>query len=248
MEMSRKLAVTALAAVILIVSHSHPVAARTGETSEMPTLSAHWRPVVTRWESIVVQYSERHSIDPDLVASVVWKESRGIHTAVGPTGAVGLMCIKPFPWRTTAEQLLNPSTNVAWGTAILAHVIRDGKGDVYHALAAYNGGWDKIQQENTRRYAADVLGEYVSAVAVRKGYAPDGNWFAVIGVDGLPGRRTLTVLGPHQPLARHTERPLANHALWFSANGPADTTVMTFSDPAGREVQVNLWIVPWGSL
>ena len=179
-----------------------------------------------------------------MVASVIWKESRGISTVTGPTGAVGLMCVKPFPWRPSAEELENPWTNVAAGTATLAHVIRDGKGDVYYALAAYNGGWDKTHKENTRRYAADVLDHYVRAVAVGRGLPADGDWTAVLSVEGLTEQTTVTVMGPGRPVARYTERPWTRAQIPSVPEGASpDATVIRFEGEHGREVRAQLWLV-----
>jgi hypothetical protein len=191
----------------------------------------------------VVEYGKRRQLDPDLVASVIWKESRGISTVEGPTGAVGLMCVKPFPWRPSPEELRNPWTNVAAGTRTLAQVIRDGSGDVYYALAAYNGGWDQIHLRVTRRYAEDVLENYVRAVAVERGFSVDGDWIAILSVEGLPDHRTVTVLGPDRPVARYTERPWEADIPSVPVGSPPDATVISFTDERGQEAHVNLWLV-----
>ena len=244
METCSRTFAVALVTVIIVSPFTHPVLAQGEQPLDTLGLSPYWQPVVSRWEGIVVRYAEGRHIDPDLVASVIWKESRGISTVQGPTGAVGLMCVKPFPWRPSAEELENPWTNVAAGTKTLAQVIRDGNGDVYYALAAYNGGWDQIHLRVTRRYAADVLENYARAVAVEHGLPADGDWIAVISVEGLPAHKTVTVLGPGRPLARYTERP------WPQADVPSvpehslpHATLITFTDERGEEICVNLWIV-----
>jgi hypothetical protein len=156
------------------------------------------------------------------------------------------MCIKPFPWRPSAKELENPWTNVAAGTKTLAHVIRDGNGDVYYALAAYNGGWDQIHLRVTRRYAADVLDNYVRAVAVEHGLPPDGDWIAIISVEGLPDHKTVTVLGPDWPLARYTERPWSQADVPSVPEGsPSHATLIAYADERGQEVGVKLWLVAW---
>jgi hypothetical protein len=223
---------------------SHPVLAQGEGVSDTSGLSPYWQPVVSRWERIVVRYAEERHFDPDFVASVIWKESRGISTVQGPTGAVGLMCIKPFPWRPSAEALENPWTNVAAGTKTLAQVIRDGNGDVYYALAAYNGGWDQIHLRVTRSYATDVLDNYARAVAVEHGLPADGDWIAIISVEGLPDHKTVTVLGPDRPLARYTERPCPQADVPSAPEGsPPHATLIAFTDERGQEVRVSLWLV-----
>ena len=240
---SKTLAV-ALSAAIIVAPYAYPVLVQGAEPSNSSGLSPYWRPVVSRWDSIIVRYAEKRGLDPDLVASVVWKESRGDSRAVGPTGAVGLMCVKPFPWRPSAEQLRDPWTNVAAGTRTLAHVIRDGRGDVYYALAAYNGGWDQVHLDVTRRYAADVLDNYVRAVAVKQGLPADGDWTALLSVEGLPDQSTVTVVGPGRKVARYTDRP------WSRAEVPAvpegrspHATAIRFQSEQGREVRVSVWLI-----
>lgn len=233
-----------LLALLISASTALPVLAETGTREGDGGLSPYWEPVVSRWETIVVRYAGRRGLDPDFVASVIWKESRGISTVRGPTGAVGLMCVKPFPWRPSAEALENPWTNVAAGTRTLAQVVRDGDGDAFYALAAYNGGWDKIHLRVTRNYAADVLEHYARAVAVEEGLAHDGDWVAILAVEGLPHQRTVTVLGPDRSVARYTDRP------WSGAGVPSvpdegvpHATLMTFQDEHGRQARVNLWLL-----
>ena len=237
------LAVVLLAAIIVPV-FSCPAFAQSGDPSDDPSLSPYWNYAVNRWEPIILRYAGERSLDPDLVAAVIWKESMGRPWEQGPAGAVGLMGVMPFDWRPSAEELENPWTNLFWGARALAHTIRDGKGDLYYSLAAYNGGWDKIHSRGTRRYAAAVLDYYARAVAVRNGLPADGEWIAIFAVEGTHNPNTITVIGPQRPLARYTERP------WLQANipiVPADvpphTTAITFVSEAGVECQVGVWLV-----
>lgn len=241
----RVLAIAAAVALMSAVALAYPIIAQGEERPDTSGLSPYWEPVVLRWEHIIVRYADLRGLDPDLVASVVWKESRGVATVEGPTGAVGLMCVKPFPWRPSAEELVNPWTNVSAGTGTLAHILEDGYGDVYYALAAYNGGWEKIHIPATRAYATDVLEHYVRAVAVEHGLAPDGDWTAVLAVEGLPDHRTVTVLGPGRDLARYTERPWSYPGVPAVPDcGMPHATVVRFDDGHGREARTELWLLP----
>lgn len=238
-----KLVISLLIAVITCAI-PYPSQAQSGHPPDEATLSPYWDPAVTRWEHIVCPYAQERGLDPDLVASVIWKESLGHSTARGPTGAVGLMGVMPFEWRPSPERLENPWTNIFWGARALAHTIRDGKGDVYYSLAAYNGGWDRIHRQTTRRYAADVLGHYTRAVAMQYELPTDGEWIAVIAAEGGSTVDTITVIGPQRPLTRYSERP------WLQANIPSvpigaspHATVLSFVDQHGAECQVNLWFM-----
>jgi hypothetical protein len=237
------LAVT-LSAVIIVLVSLHPVLALSDSPPDTPGLSPYWSPAVSRWESIIIPYAQHRNLDPDLVAAVIWKESLGRAWERGPVGAVGLMGVMPFEWRPDIEELENPWTNVAWGARALAHTIRDGQGDLYYALAAYNGGWKQTHLRVTRRYAADVLNHYARAVAMRYELPADGTWVAIFAIEGAPGPNTITVIGPQRPLARYTERPWVQADIPSVPDGvPPHTIVITFVNEQGVECRVNVWLV-----
>ncbi len=189
----RKVAACALAVALVLLGASETSLAQSVEpVSASPTedwvdresLSPYWHTKVLRWESLIVQEANRRKLDPDFVASLVWMESRGDAKAVGPVGSVGLMQVMPkeagFTWRPTREELLNPYTNLFWGTRTLSTVIQQGDGDVFSALAAYNGGWEKISSRVPKAFAATILHDYARAVAVRHGV--EGAWSAFIAI------------------------------------------------------------------
>ncbi len=161
--------------------------------SELPTISAYWHPRVRQWEPLIVTEAQRRALDPDFVAALVWKESRGYQNAVGPVGAVGLMQVMPkeagFDWRPSQEALFNPETNLFWGTRTLATVVKQGQGDVFNALAAYNGGWEQIQYRGPRLFATEILRDYAQVVALRHNLRAQDGWIAIFAVieDGVRG-------------------------------------------------------------
>ncbi len=148
------------------------------------TLSSYWSPKILRWETLILQEANRRNLDPDFLASLVWMESRGEASAIGPVGSVGLMQVMPkeegFSWRPSTEVLLDPSTNLFWGTRTLATVIQQGNGDVFSALAAYNAGWEQIAYSRPRNFATTILRDYAHAVALRCGVS--GRWIAFFAV------------------------------------------------------------------
>ena len=244
MQSSRTVITAILLAVIMMFGYLYIALAQDESPSDLSGLSPYWSPNVIRWEPFILSAAEERSLDPDLIAAVIWKESLGHAWERGPVGAVGLMGVMPFDWRPSEEELENPWTNVAWGARALAHTIRDGKGDLYYALAAYNGGWGQVHLRVTRSYAADVLNHYARAIAVRHGLPTDGNWVAIFAIKGAPLPNTITVVGPQRTLARYTERP------WVQADIPAVpvgvpplATAVTFVGEYGAEGQVNVWLV-----
>jgi hypothetical protein len=242
MRSSRIISAATLLATIISFITPYSVLAQSG-APVYSNLSPYWNASIQRWEPLILQYAQERNLDPDLVAAVIWKESLGRAWERSYAGAVGLMGIMPFEWRPSAEELENPWTNIAWGARALAHTIRDGKGDLYYALAAYNGGWDKTHLGITRAYATDVLNHYSRAVAMRYGVPEDANWVAVFATRGAPDPQTITVIGPQRPLARYTARP------WIQADLPSvptgvrpQATAVVFVDEYGTECEVDVWL------
>ncbi len=147
-------------------------------------LSIYWSYKVRRWDTIIIQEARRRKLDPDFLASLVWMESRGDPTAVGPVGAVGLMQVMSreagFEWRPTKTELMDPATNLFWGTRTLSTVVEQGQGDIFNALAAYNGGWDQIMYRGPTIFATTILRDYANAVVRREDVS--GRWLGMFAV------------------------------------------------------------------
>lgn len=209
-------------------------------------LSPYWPWAVIRWEPIILDEARRRGLDPDFVAAVIWTESLGRPYAHSPAGAVGLMGVMPreagFSWRPTAAELEDPATNVFWGTRTLAITIQQAQGDLYLALAAYNGGWEQIHLPGPRRYAEETLLHYARAVAVRMGLSSSGPWLATIAVIDERARNGITVLGPHFPLTRYGGRPIPFRLRDAGVEGRP--TVVIYAPQAERNLdnQVGLWL------
>lgn len=112
--------------------------------------------------------AERHEVDPLLVAAVVEAESRFVPTAVSPRGAVGLMQVLPTTAASLgARNLSDPHVNLDVGSRYLRRLLRDYKGDLELALAAYNAGPGAVERyggvppfRETREYVGKVLRLY----------------------------------------------------------------------------------------
>jgi soluble lytic murein transglycosylase len=104
----------------------------------------------------------RYQVSPNLIASVVWQETRFQPYLRGRAGEIGLMQIMPDSAREWAKaehlsdfssvMLLDPQTNLLAGTWYLARAIRhwaDRDDPLPYALAEYNAGrsnairWDR---------------------------------------------------------------------------------------------------------
>ena len=147
-------------------------------------LSPYWSHKIQRWDTLIVQAAERHALAPDLLASLVQRESDGVVDIISSAGAVGLTQVMSsdagFSWRPTQAELLDPETNLFWGAQTLNTIIHQGKGNLFNALAAYNGGWEKIAVRGPRVFAAAIMRNYAAAVVQR--LALPGRWIAYFGI------------------------------------------------------------------
>jgi soluble lytic murein transglycosylase len=128
-----------------------------------------------RYEQIVVGHAENYRLQPELLAAVIYQESKFDAKAVSESGAVGLMQLLPATAQGIADRtggsgwherdLVDPELNVRYGAWYLRHLL-DKYGDEKLALAAYNAGQanvDRWRQEGsgvqfaeTRHYIARV--------------------------------------------------------------------------------------------
>lgn len=110
-----------------------------------------------QYEDVIVQYANRHELDPSLVAAVIRVESNYRPQAVSRKGARGLMQVlpttgewilrmqgTPLPLEQVEEQLFEPEFNISLGTWYLAFLTRKFEGDKAKILAAYNAGQGQV--------------------------------------------------------------------------------------------------------
>ena len=140
-----------------------------------------------RHEDVIRQQARDKSLDPALIAAVIYRESK-FRDVTSKAGAKGLMQILPstahFIARTSGgtefEQgdLANPQINISYGAWYLRYLLDRYEGNTVAAIAAYNAGhgrvdrWggkslviDDIRFTETVDYTRDVLdkrGDYAS--------------------------------------------------------------------------------------
>jgi soluble lytic murein transglycosylase-like protein len=108
-----------------------------------------------------------YGVDPRLVRGIAWWESGFNNSLVSPAGARGVMQILPATWDYVETVLVRrriPRTlsgNVLVGVAFLDQLLREFRGNVRLALAAYVQGPQSVRTDGvfreTRRYVAGVL-------------------------------------------------------------------------------------------
>ena len=108
------------------------------------------------YRPIVVAEAKARGLDPYLVAGLIHQESNFTAGAHSPAGAVGLMQVMPGTGRTLARALgvdrfdtgflERPELNLYLGTAFVAELLRQTRGNVPEMLAAYNAGTARLHR------------------------------------------------------------------------------------------------------
>ena len=112
-----------------------------------------WYPL--HYEQIVRGHAHNYSLDPALLAAVIYQESKFKADARSASGAIGLMQLLPETaegialhtggTRFRGEDLYDPELNVRYGAWYLRHLFRKYR-DEETALAAYNAGQDNVDR------------------------------------------------------------------------------------------------------
>jgi soluble lytic murein transglycosylase len=118
---------------------------------------------VHRFDELIVKTGRHYGVDPRLIASLIWTESRFKSNRVGKAGEIGLMQVMPTTAAEgaaaqktpplTRQELFDPETNIRAGTWYLARAIHrwsDRPDPLPFALAEYNAG-----RSNAQRWAAE---------------------------------------------------------------------------------------------
>ncbi|MBM3266591.1 MAG: lytic transglycosylase domain-containing protein [Candidatus Sericytochromatia bacterium] len=99
------------------------------------------------YANAIGKVAKRYDLPADLIAGIVYVESRFNPKAVSHKGAIGLMQLLPSTARPLARKLglksydlTDPETNLLLGTFFLKDRLREYDGDINAALSYYNGG------------------------------------------------------------------------------------------------------------
>lgn len=106
------------------------------------------------YDVYITKYSEKYSVSKELVASVIYNESRFNKDAKSNQDAHGLMQIQPETANFIAGKLnmdyengdlYDPEINIKMGTWYLSYLLKRFNGNLRHAIAAYNAGPNAVQ-------------------------------------------------------------------------------------------------------
>ncbi len=120
------------------------------------------------YSEYIKKYSDEFNLDPWIVTSVIWVESKFDERATSHKDARGLMQITPETgsWISeqmklkdfNSEQLYDPETNIKLGCWYLNNLKNQFDNRLPVAIAAYNGGSGNVNKWlNDSRYSGDNL-------------------------------------------------------------------------------------------
>ncbi len=125
-----------------------------------------------RYEPYVIEYSNRHSLRPELVRAVIQVESGYNARALSPKGAMGLMQLMPDTARMLGVQRpYDPEQNIRGGTRYLRLLLDKYDGNEELALAAYNAGSGAVDRYGKRIPPYRETRDYVRKVGSKAGEA-----------------------------------------------------------------------------
>jgi soluble lytic murein transglycosylase-like protein len=144
--------------VIREVAQAAPV--KVFEKPKIRTGGKHVHESIRPWLPLIRKYSTEYGVDPDLVAAVLYVESKGDPYTVSPAGAMGLMQITPGTANHLGvEDVLDPEENIRAGVKYLSWLIN--KYDEPSALLAYNAGLSMLERnripKETQKFVEKVL-------------------------------------------------------------------------------------------
>jgi soluble lytic murein transglycosylase-like protein len=118
------------------------------------------------WLASLQAAAQRYALSPDLLAALVWQESRWHPGALSPKGARGLAQLMPATAHALAVDASDPAANLAGGAQYLRQMLDRFDGNVERALAAYNAGPGRVQRANGLPRIAETQ-SYVSNILLR---------------------------------------------------------------------------------
>ncbi len=129
--------------------------------------SSELSPKMTQFIPNIKGAAQKYNLPPELIAGIIWQESRGNPKALSHCGAMGLMQLMPG----TAAHLgvqnpFDPAQNIEGGSKYIRQMLDRFNGNLNLAVAAYNSGPGNVEKygrtippfKETQEYVPRVLG------------------------------------------------------------------------------------------
>ncbi len=105
----------------------------------------------TSYDSLIMQHSTTHGVDPLLVKAVMKAESNFNPYATSPKGAQGLMQLMPDTAKLMrVDNPFDPDDNIKGGTKYLKLLDEMFQGNLELMLAGYNAGPNRVLEHNMK--------------------------------------------------------------------------------------------------
>ena len=108
-----------------------------------------------KYQPEIVKYAEKFSLEPELLAALIYVESRFDQYSLSPKGAVGLMQLMPSTAFWIAEKLdyqdfslkdlEDPGLNIKFGSWYFSYLYQKFDKDLIKTIAAYNAGENNVR-------------------------------------------------------------------------------------------------------
>ncbi len=118
-------------------------------------------------DSLIIQHSKAHSINPLLIRAIMKQESGGNSDAYSHAGAIGLLQIMPENAKrcglSKISKLWDESNNIRCGIQIIKEELTFFRGNLHKALQSYFGGTKNVDRlPASARYANEVIAKFAS--------------------------------------------------------------------------------------
>lgn len=128
----------------------------------------------TSVKGLIDKYAAQYGIDPALLESQAYQESRFNPKALSPKGAIGVMQLMPETARLLGVDPYNTESNIEGGARKMAELLKKYHGDTSLALAAYNAGEGRVDRAHGVPRIAETQ-DYVASIQRRMASEAAGN-------------------------------------------------------------------------
>jgi soluble lytic murein transglycosylase-like protein len=132
----------------------------------------------SRFDKFIEKYAESHGIDSFLIKCIIKVESDFNPDAVSVAGAAGLMqLMQDTAWEYHVTDRSDPESNIRAGVSHFSFLMKEFKGEVPLALAAYHAGFGRVKRLGAVPPIKSTI-DYVNQVM--KYYSGGGDYSATV--------------------------------------------------------------------